>query len=309
MGKYVLQRVIYMVVTLWVIATFTFFLMHTLPGSPLKNEERLSPELQEQILAEYGLDQPLPIQYVQYFKRLLVGDLGISFYYDGRKVTDLIAGGFPVSAHIGLQAILIGVLVGVPLGCIAALRRGTAVDNAATLVAILGVSVPSFVLAALLSYYVGVVWGILPAGLWGSWKHSILPSLSLSVLVIAQMARFIRTEMLEVLGQDYIKTAKAKGLSQSVVVMRHALRNSLIPAITILGPLMINILTGSLVVEHIFAIPGMGEMFVQSIVVNDYTGIMGVTLFYSLLIIIVIFVIDILYGLIDPRIRIAGVKE
>ena len=207
--------------------------------------------------------------------------MGVSFYYDGRKVSDLIAGGFPVSAQIGLQATLIGVAAGVTLGCIAALRRGSMVDNMATFIAVLGVSVPSFVLAALLSYYVGVVWGILPAGLWESWKHSILPSLSLSVLVLAQMARFIRTEMLEVLGQDYVKTAKAKGLSHQVVVIRHVLRNSLIPAITILGPLMVNLLTGSLVVEHIFAIPGMGEMFVQSIVVNDYTGIMGITLFYS----------------------------
>jgi oligopeptide transport system permease protein len=309
MGRYILQRAIYMIITLWVIITITFFLMNLLPGSPLSNEDRIPPELKEQILREYGLDQPLPVRYVQYLGGLLQGNLGISYQYDGRSVTELISQGFPASFHIGFQALVLGVLLGVILGSIAALRRGTWVDNGATMLAVLGYSIPSFVLATLLSYYVGVKWGILPPGLWGSWEHSVLPSLALSGLVVAQISRYIRTEMLEVLGQDYMKTAKAKGLSQRVIIVRHALRNSLIPAITILGPLAVNLLTGTLVVERIFSVPGMGELFVNSIVTNDYTAIMGVTIFYSFLIILSMFIVDVLYGVIDPRIRITGVKE
>ncbi|MDR6226284.1 ABC transporter permease [Desmospora profundinema] len=309
MGRYILQRAIYMVITLWVIITITFFLMNLLPGSPLSNEDRLPPELKEQILREYGLDQPLPLRYVQYLGSLLQGDLGISYHYDGRSVSDLISQGFPASAQIGLQALVFGVLLGVILGSIAALRRGTWVDNAATTLAVLGYSIPSFVFAALLSYYVGVKWGILPPGLWGTWQHSVLPSLALSVLVIAQISRYIRTEMLEVLGQDYMKTAKAKGLSRGVTIVRHALRNSLIPAITILGPLAVNLLTGTLVVERIFGVPGMGWIFVESININDYTLIMGVTIFYSFLIILSMFIVDVLYGVVDPRIRITEAKE
>jgi oligopeptide transport system permease protein len=309
MGRYILQRSIYMLVTLWVIITFTFFLMHFMPGSPLQNEERIPPQMKELIMKEYGLDQPLPVQYVQFLGNLLRGDLGKSFQYEGRDVTELIYQGFPASAQVGIQAVIFGIVIGLTLGVIAALRRGSWVDNLATVVAVLGVSVPSFLLAGLLSFYVGVKLMLLPPAGWGTWQHTILPSLALSALVIAQMSRYIRTEMLEVLGQDYMKTAKAKGLSRAAVVFRHALRNALIPAVTILGPLTINIITGSLVIEQIFGIPGMAWLFVQSIQVNDYPAIMGVTIFYSVLIIVSIFVVDILYGIIDPRIRIAGAKE
>ncbi|PTM57718.1 oligopeptide transport system permease protein [Desmospora activa DSM 45169] len=279
MRRYILQRAIYMVITLWVIITITFFLMNLLPGSPLANEDRIPPELKEQILHEYGLDQPLPVRYVQYMGNLLQGDLGVSYKYDGRSVSEMILQGFPASAQLGVQALILGTLLGVSLGCIAALRRGTWVDSSATIVAVLGYSIPSFVLAALLSYYVGVKWGILPPGLWNGWEYSILPSLALAGMVVAQISRYIRTEMLEVLGQDYMKTAKAKGLSRGTAIVRHALRNSLIPAITILGPLAVGLITGSLVVEKIFAVPGMGWIFVDSIQTNDYTLIMGVTIF------------------------------
>ncbi|BCU80898.1 peptide ABC transporter permease [Polycladomyces abyssicola] len=309
MGRYILQRSIYMIVTLWVIITFTFFLMHFMPGSPLQNEERIPPKLKETIMKEYGLDQPLPVQYVQFLGNLFQGDLGKSFQYNGRDVTELIFQGFPASAQVGIQAVIFGIVIGLTLGVIAALRRGSWADNLATVVAVLGVSVPSFLLAGILSFYVGVKLLWLPPAGWGTWQHTILPSLALSGLVIAQMSRYIRTEMLEVLGQDYMKTAKAKGLSRATVVFRHALRNALIPAVTILGPLTINIITGSLVIEQIFGIPGMAWLFVQSIQVNDYPAIMGVTIFYSVLIIVSIFVVDILYGIIDPRIRIAGAKE
>ncbi|MDN4595475.1 ABC transporter permease [Polycladomyces subterraneus] len=309
MGRYILQRSIYMLVTLWVIITFTFFLMHFMPGSPLQNEERIPPQMKALIMKEYGLDQPLPVQYVHFLGNLLQGDLGKSFQYNGRDVTELIFQGFPASAQVGIQAVIFGIVIGLTLGVIAALRRGSWVDNLATVIAVLGVSVPSFLLAGLLSFYVGVKLLLLPPAGWGTWQHTIMPSLALSALVIAQMSRYIRTEMLEVLGQDYMKTAKAKGLSRPTVVFRHALRNALIPAVTILGPLTINIITGSLVIEQIFGIPGMAWLFVQSIQVNDYPAIMGVTIFYSVLIIVSIFVVDILYGIIDPRIRIAGAKE
>lgn len=309
MLRYTLKRLTYMVITIWFIITVTFFLMNLLPGTPLKNEEKLPPHIKDQIMAQYGLDQPLPVQYVKFLGKVVQGDLGKSLAYDGRNVTDMIMEGFPVSAFVGIQAIIFGTIVGVLLGVFAALRRGTIIDGLSTAMAVFGVSIPSFVLAALLSFVVGVKWGILPPGLWESYESSILPSLALSVFVIAQISRYIRTEMVEVLEQDFMKTAKAKGLTRPVIVIRHALRNALIPAVTILGPLAVNIITGSLVIERIFAIPGIGQYFVDSIFSNDYTMIMGTTIFYSALIIVTIFIVDILYGIIDPRIRITGVKE
>ena len=309
MVRYVLTRLGYMVLTLWIIVTATFFLMHSLPGTPLKNEEKLPPLIREQIMETYGLNDPLPVQYMNFLGRLVQGDLGKSLSYDGRSVTEMLLEGFEVSSFIGAQALLFGVLVGLLLGIGAALRRGGWLDNLATVIAVGGISIPSFVMAALLSYWVGVKWQILPAGLWGTYQHTILPSLALSFTVIAQMSRYVRTEMVEVMDQDYMKTAKAKGLGRRAIVFRHALRNALIPAVTVLGPLAVNIITGSLVVETIFAGPGIGEFFVQSIQVNDYTLIMGVTIFYSILILSTIFIVDILYGIIDPRIRLASAKE
>lgn len=309
MGSYVARRLIYFLLTLWLIITCTFFLMHFLPGSPLANEDKLPPDLKERILEEYGLNKPVPVQYAHYLGNLLQGDLGLSFSYDGRSVAGLIAQGFPASLQIGLQALIFGGLVGVLLGTVAALKRGTWVDNATMIVAVLGVSVPSFVLAALFSYYIGVRVGIFPSGGWGSFTHSILPSLALSFLVIAQVTRYIRSEMLDVFSQDYMKTAKAKGMGRRVVVFRHALRNALIPTVTVLGPLTVNLITGSLVVEQIFGVPGMSTYFVNSIMTNDYTLIMGTTIFYAFLFMVSVFIVDILYGIIDPRIRVAGTKE
>jgi oligopeptide transport system permease protein len=283
--------------------------MHSLPGTPLKNEEKLPPLIREQIMETYGLNDPLPVQYVNFMKRLVQGDFGKSLSHDGRSVTEMLLEGFEASAFIGGQALVFGVLVGLLLGVGAALRRGGWLDNVATVIAVGGISIPSFVMAALLSYWVGVKWQILPAALWGSYEHTILPSLALSFTVIAQMSRYVRTEMVEVMDQDYMKTAKAKGLGRQAIVFRHALRNALIPAITVLGPLAVNIITGSLVVETIFAVPGIGLFFVESIQVNDYTLIMGVTIFYSILILATIFLVDILYGIIDPRIRLTGAKE
>ncbi|OXS75108.1 oligopeptide ABC transporter permease [Domibacillus enclensis] len=306
MVKYTLKRLFYMVLTLFIIATITFFLMKLLPGSPLTNQERLSPEQQELILDKYGLNDPLPIQYVNYMTNLVQGDLGLSFQYDNRPVAQMIAERIGPSAELGFQAIVFGTIVGILLGVIAALKHNTIWDYTATTIAVLGISIPSFVFAGLLQYYFGVEWQWFPVASWEGFEYTILPTLSLSVFVIATVARYMRSELLEVLNSDYIMLARAKGVSAPVIMVKHALRNALIPIITLLGPLAVNIMTGSLVIERIFAIPGIGEQFVRSINTNDYTVIMGITLFYSVLFIAVVFIVDILYGIIDPRIRVSG---
>ncbi|MFC0417700.1 oligopeptide ABC transporter permease [Cytobacillus solani] len=305
MGRYIFGRLGYMLVTFLIIATFTFFLMQTLPGSPF-NDERLSESQKEKLYERYGLDEPAPIQYVKYMANIFKGDLGVSFQYDGRPVSDIIGERIGASAVLGAQSLIIGCMVGIILGIIAAIRHNTAIDYAAMVIAVIGLSVPNFVFAGLLQYWVGVKLQWLPVAFWEGFEYSILPTISLSVFVIATIARFMRTEMLEVLGQDYIVTAKAKGLNQFAVVMRHGLRNAAIPIITILGPMTVSLLTGTLVIEKIFSVPGLGEQFVKSIMTNDFPVIMGVTLFYSILFIGVVLIVDILYGVIDPRIRLSG---
>ncbi|MGP3560417.1 oligopeptide ABC transporter permease [Geobacillus sp. BK01] len=309
MVRYTIQRLVYMVITLLVIATVTFFLMKLLPGSPLQNQEKLTPEQKELILKEYGLDKPVPVQYVQYLGNLLQGDLGVSFQYDNRPVTELIGDRIGPSAQLGFQAIVFGTLVGLLLGIFAAIRHNGWGDYVATVIAVIGISVPSFVLAGFLQYFIGVKLQWLPVAFWEGFTYTIMPTLALSAGVIANIARFMRTEMLEVLSSDYILTARAKGISNANVITRHAIRNSLIPVITILGPMAVNLMTGTLVIEKIFAVPGLGEQFVRSIELNDYPVIMGTTLFYSALLIFVIFIVDILYGIVDPRIRLAGGKK
>jgi oligopeptide transport system permease protein len=309
MVKYTIQRLVYMIITLLIIATATFFLMKLLPGSPLQNQERLSPEQQQIILDKYGLNDPLPVQYVNYMTGLAQGDLGLSFQYDNRPVTQIIGDRIGPSALLGFQAMVLGTFLGLLVGIIAAIRHNTWVDYGSTIVAVLGISIPSFVFAALMQYYVGVKLEWLPVALWGEYKHTILPTLALTVGVVATIARFMRTEMLEILNSDYILLAKAKGISKVGTVVKHAVRNAMIPIVTILGPMTVAVMTGSLVVERIFAVPGLGEQFVLSINTNDYTVIMGITLFFSALFIGVIFLVDILYGIIDPRIRLAGGKK
>ncbi|MEI5906528.1 oligopeptide ABC transporter permease [Bacillus spongiae] len=309
MVKYTIQRIAYMIITLLIIATATFFLMKLLPGSPLTNVEKLSPEQQELILDRYGLNDPIPVQYVRYMTNLAQGDLGVSFIYDGRSVTKIISERIGPSAQLGFQALVIGTIIGLAMGIIAALKHNTIFDYGSTFIAVIGISVPGFVFAALLQYYVGVELQWLPVALWEGWEYSILPTISLTVIVIANIARFMRSEMLEVLGSDYILLARAKGISSAAIVIKHGIRNALIPVITILGPMTVGLMTGTLVIEQIFAVPGLGPQFVQSINTNDYPIIMGITIFFSFLFIAVIFIVDILYGIVDPRIRLAGGKK
>jgi oligopeptide transport system permease protein len=308
MLRYVATRVVYMFVALFIIISVTWFISKLLPGTPFA-DQKLTPESRAQLFDKYGLDEPWPVQYGKYMLNVAQGDLGNSYYFQSKPVTEIILARLPVSAFIGIQAIVIGLVIGLVLGIVAALWHNRFWDSAATVLAILGVSVPSFVLGPILQYWLGVKLGWFPIAFFESWWHSVLPSLALSVFVIATVARFIRAEMLEVMGQDYTTLAKAKGLSGLAVVMKHVLRNALIPLVTVLAPLTIYIITGSLVVEQIFAVPGIGEEFVRSVVVSDYAMILGTTIFFSVLFILALLIQDILYGIIDPRIRVAGAKE
>ncbi|MBJ8266378.1 ABC transporter permease [Staphylococcus pseudintermedius] len=308
MLRYTLKRLLYMVISLFIIVTITFFLMKLMPGSPF-NDEKLS-EQQKTILNEkYGLNDPLPVQYGNYMKNVVKGDFGNSFQYDNQPVWDLIKPRLVPSFQMGLFAMVIGVILGVILGVIAATRQNTWVDYLATFISVIAISVPSFVLAVLLQYVFAVrLQWFLVAG-WEGLSTAILPSLALSAVVLATVARYIRAEMIEVLSSDYILLARAKGNSTARVLFGHALRNALIPVVTILVPMLASILTGTLTIENIFGVPGLGDQFVRSITTNDFSVIMAITLLFSTLFIASIFIVDVLYGLIDPRIRLQGGKK
>jgi oligopeptide transport system permease protein len=308
MIRFVARRLVYMLVALFIIVSVTFFISKLLPGTPFA-DDKLTPQIRQQLFEKYGLDEPVTVQYVKYMANVAQGDLGNSFYFESRPVSQMILQRLPVSMFIGIQAVIFGLVIGMVLGILAALRHNTLWDTLAVVIAIVGVSVPTFVLGPLLQYWLGLKLGLFPIAFFESYKYSILPSLTLSVFVVSTVARFIRSEMLEVMGQDYIILARAKGLSGLAVIMRHVMRNALIPLVTVLAPLTIYLITGSLVVEQIFAVPGIGEQFIQSVVVNDYSMILGTTIFFSVMFILALLLQDILYGIIDPRIRIAGAKE
>ena len=297
-----------MLVTLFVIASITFFISKMLPGTPFA-DPKLTPQVRQQLFEKYGLDEPLYVQYAKYMVNVAQGDLGNSYYFEDRPVSQMILSRFPVSMFIGVQAVIFGIVVGLALGIVAALRHNTIWDTLAVMIAVIGVSVPTFVLGPVLQYWLGLKLGLFPIAFFESWWHSVLPSLALSVFVVSTVARFVRTEMLEVMGQDYITLARAKGLSGLAVIIRHVLRNALIPIVTVLAPLTIYLVTGTLVVEQIFVVPGIGEQFVTSVFVNDYSMILGTSLFFSVLFILALLIQDISYGIIDPRIRVHGAKE
>ncbi|USS93118.1 ABC transporter permease [Fructilactobacillus ixorae] len=303
MTKYILKRIFYLFLTLLIIASITFFMMKGLPGTPYTNQAKMSPDQLKMMNHKYGFDKPLYVQYFIYLGNLLHGDLGTSFQFNNQPVTQLIGDHIGPSIQLGLQAMVIGTILGIILGSIAAIRKNTWIDALATIVSILGLSIPSFVLAILLQYYLGYKLQLFPVALWHGFSSSVLPTLALAAFPLASIARYMRTEMVDVLHSDYIELAKAKGDTSRQVIIKHALRNSLIPIITVVGPMAVSIMTGSMVVESIFSIPGIGNQFVQSILTNDYPTIMGLTIFYSVLMVSIILIVDILYGIIDPRIR------
>ncbi|SDM98979.1 oligopeptide ABC transporter permease [Bacillus sp. OK048] len=306
MTRYMLRRIWYMLITLFIIATFSFFLMKILPGSPLSAEDKLSEEQKAIILEKYGLNDPIPVQYAKYLGGLVQGDFGVSFKFDNTPVTTILLDRIGPSAQIGFQALVVGSIIGIFLGLIASIFRNSPIDFSSTIIAVLGTSIPSFVFAGLLQYVFAVKLGWFPVALWGTFAHTILPTIALAIHPMATAARFTRTEMVEVLHSNYIITARAKGVAESGIILKHGLRNALIPLITVLGPMAVGLMTGSLVIEQIFAIPGIGEQFVTSVTVNDYPTIMGTTLLFAFGFILIILIIDLLYGLIDPRIRLAG---
>lgn len=304
---YILKRLFTMFITLWIIVTLTFIIMHIIPGDPFSNDSKTIPEaVLQNMRARYNLDKPLAVQYVLYLKNLLVLDMYSSIQSKTTDVNMLIARGFPPSALLGIQSIVVAIIAGISLGTLAALHHNRPLDYISMFIAIVGISVPSFILAPLLIKYVAVQWHLLPVASWGTWQHTVLPSLALAVSPLAVIARFMRTSMLEVMHEEYIRTAKAKGLSSWAVVLRHGLRNALVPVLSFIGPLFASVITGTFVVEKIFAIPGIGKYFVDSIFNRDYPVIMGTTIFYSAILVVTLFLIDISYRLVDPRIKLVS---
>ena len=303
MAKYIVKRIALAIVTIWAVATLTFFLMNMVPGGPFLSEKAISPQATAALEAKYGLDKPLGEQYVTYITGALHGDFGDSLKQRGRTVADIIKMKFPVSAKIGGISVLISLILGVFLGSIAALKRGKFLDNFISVVSTLGIAVPSFVVCTLLMYFLGVKFRVLPTMGLLTWKHYIMPVAALSFYPTAYIMRLMRSSMLDVLGQDYMRTAKAKGLSSKAQLFKHALRNAILPVVTYVGPLLAYTVTGSFIVEKIFTIPGLGGVFIGAIQGRDYTLIMGTTIFLATLVIIMNVVVDIVYKIIDPRIK------
>ena len=301
--RYIFRRVISSLLTLFVVITLTFFMMRAIPGGPFTDEKAIPSFVLEKMNDRYGLNDPLYIQYGRYLLNVLRLDLGPSYRYEGMTVNELIAGNFPVSFMVGGIALILALLVGIPAGIISALKRGKWQDRLAMILATLGVTVPSFVVAAALVYIFAWRLGIVTVGFWEGTSTAILPALTLAGYPAAFISRLVRSGMLEVMGQDYIRTAYAKGLRERSVVYIHALKNAIIPVITYLGPLTAGILTGSFVVEQVFGVPGLGTFFVTSITNRDYTTIMGVTIFYSALLVAFNLLADVCLGFIDPRIK------
>ncbi len=303
MTGYLIRRVLWIFPVLFAISLITFMLMHTVPGGPWDREKPLPRSVVERLNAEYGLDDPLPVQYLRWAGGILTGDLGPSYRYRDRTVNDIVADGIATTAQLGVMAFLLAVLVGVPLGMIAALRHNGLPDYAATLVSIAGIATPSFVLAMLLVLVFAVTLRWLPTHGWEGPSSYVLPTVALAGYPIAQIARYKRASMLEVTRKDYVRTAYSKGLRERTVVTMHMTRNALIPVLTILGPLLAYLVTGSFIVELIFSIPGIGRFYVNGIGERDYGLIMPMTMLYAVVIAVLNLVVDVLYAYVDPRIR------
>lgn len=320
--KFLVKRIAMGLVTLWLVITITFFLIHMLPGDPFQSEKAIPPKVKENLMAKYHLDRPLGEQYVEYLKNIAKGDLGSSMKVRGRTVNDVINQSFLTSADLGARSIIFALVLGIPLGIVAALKRGKYQDRLAMIVAIIGISVPSFVLAGLMQKYFVDIHngflidnGFLPEFFrirlsgWDSPEKKILPVVALGLYTVALIARLLRDKMIEVMGQDYIRLAVAKGVKPKNIVFKHALRNAILPIITIMGPTIAAVLTGSFVIEKMFSIPGLGKYFVDSINDRDYTMVLGVTVFYAIFLIIMMILVDIIYVLVDPKIKLGKGDE
>lgn len=315
MTRYILKRIGYMIVTLFVIATITFVLINAIPGDPISamSDRILDQKVVQMIRRQYQLDQPEYVRYAAYLSDLARGDMGVSIYYQGKRVNDIIAQEFPVSAQLGIQAVIIGLLFGLALGIIAALRRNTWVDFLVIFLALAGICVPSFVMAILLQYAFGARFGLATVGwsagsLYAVYRYSLLPSFALAAQGIASNARFMRTSVLEIVHQEYILTALSKGVHRRDLVRKHILRNAVIPIITLTGPRIAGVLTGSIVIEGIFSIPGLGRELISAISNRDYTVVMSLTVFYAFLYVVSLLLVDIAYMLADPRIKLSQGK-
>ncbi len=289
--------------SLLAIATLTFFFMKMAPGDPFSEEQAMRQDMHEVMLQHYGLHRPWLVQYKEYLQGLLQGEFGYSLKYHGRSVNSIIREGFPISAKLGLQAFFLALVCGISLGTLSALKASQWQDSCVLVLTTLSISIPSFIFAALLQYALAIYFPLFPVARWGTFAQSILPSLALSAAPMAFITQLTRTNLYEVLQTDYIKLARAKGLPFSVWLCRHALRNALLPVLSYLGPLLANVLVGSFIIEKIFSIPGLGQWFVNSVIHRDYPLIMGLTLFYSMILLGAVFFIDLLYGVWDPRIR------
>ena len=307
MGKYILKRILYAVIALFVVSTIAFFAVRMIPGNPIEAmTEKLPDEIRQQVFEQYGFDKPIMEQYKLFFKELFTeGDLGESLKYRGWKVTDTIASYAPVSGLLGAEAIAIGVISGIILGIVAALNRGKWLDYLVMFIAVVGIAVPNFVLASCFQYFLTIRFHLFPTTGWEGFSYTVLPALALSFNSTAKYARYMRANCLDVLNQDYIITAKSKGMSKFRLIRKHVLKNSILPIITLLGPQIALMFGGAFVIERIFAIPGLGSYFVSSVTDRDYTMVMGQTIFIAALYILSVLIVDILYGFIDPRIRVS----
>lgn len=303
MFKYIVKRVIAALLTLWALVTIVFFLVRLMPGEPFTNP-KLTPEVRANMESYYGFDKPLTEQYVQYMGNLLKGDFGYSMKYTNKTVNYIIGETFPFSADLGIRALVLAISFGLVLGILSALNRGKTIDFVCVIVAVIGTSIPDFIMGAVLQYFFGIKWGLLPVAKYSGFEYTILPTIALATYTLASVSRIMRSSMLEVVSQDYIKTARSKGISNFRITWKHQIRNAIMPVMTVLGPTVASVLTGTFVLEAIFAIPGMGKYYVESISNSDYSMVLGMTVFYGIFLVTCNLIVDILYGVADPRVRI-----
>ena len=304
MKRYILKHILISLATLLVLVTVVFALVRLMPGDPFSSE-KMTPQVRQNLERYYGFDKPVLEQYLTYMGRLVRGDLGYSMKYANVTVNEIIAKAFPYSADLGLRALAIAVSVGLTLGVVSALNRKKPIDAVCVVVAIIGTSIPDFIMGYVLQYFFGIRWGLLPIAQYKGFAYTILPSVGLGFYTLALVSRLMRSSMLEVVQQDYVKTAKAKGASRFRIVRKHMIRNAILPIVTVLGPITASVLTGTFVIESIFAIPGMGKFYVSSVQSLDYTLVLGMTVFFGAFLVTANLIVDVLYGIVDPRIRVA----